>query len=542
MKTLISAFTIFAVLGAAAPVQADETAGAYTIAQTKRVKKKKTARSTVRSSAKGVTAEGKELAKALSLARQGKYHEASTRLLKLSRDPRFMNERMQIKYILGLMLYEMKFNQVAAFQFVDVVREGTNKYIKNSLEKLAIVADQLGDDTLLNYALSRVNLEEFPAQNKDMLLFRIGEFQYRGGFFEKAADYLGRIPGTSIFYSEAKYLEGLALAEQNKPEQALKVFQSLLAANETAGVTDPNRVAALMSLARTHYQRKDWENAIDVYRQIPRDSEFWHDSLFEMSWAQMRSARFRSVLSNFHSLHSPYYEDFYLPESLLLRSIVYLYICQYDEMEKTLDLFDRIYQPVLKQTTDYVKANRDASKYYSELDNVIKNFGEFRRDAKKRSAIQLPFLVTRFVIREGDVQRTHKYISKLNEEYERLLQQPDVWKKSAIGRYVVKVLQGRMKAAKTRMGRQARNHMIRIVRDLRDLFEQHGYARFELLNAKKEALRKKMAGKGLAGPQVDEETSRSYYIQNGYEYWPFRGEYWLDEIGNYYYLGKSACE
>ncbi|MEQ1875561.1 MAG: tetratricopeptide repeat protein [Bdellovibrionia bacterium] len=538
MKILSAVLLSLVLIGAPVKAQEEEAPAREPAQQQlkKMVRKKKSRTSAI------LSGEGRELAKALSLARTGKYHEASLRLLKLSRDPRFLDARMQIKYILGLMLYEMKFNQVAAFQFVDVVREGTNKYIKNSLEKLAVVADSLGDDTLLNYALSRVNLDEFPAQNKDMLLFRIGEFQYRGGFFEKAADYLGRIPGNSLFYNEARYLEGLALAEQNKPEEAKKVFTSLLAANESSGVTDANRVAALMSIARTDYQRKDWESAIEGYRQIPRDSEFWHDSLFEMSWAQMRSASFRSVLSNFHSLHSPYYEDFYLPESLLLRSIVYLYICQYDEMEKTLDLFDRIYQPVLKQTTDYVKQNRDSMKYYVELDKVIKEFSDLKKNSSKRKNIQIPFTVTRFVIREGDVQRTHKYISKLNEEYEKLLAQPPAWKTSPIGKYVVKVLQGRMKAAKTRMGRQARNHMIRIVRDLRDLFEQHGYARFELLNAKKEALRKRMAGKGLAGPQVDEDTSRSYYIQNGYEYWPFRGEYWLDEIGNFYYLGKSACE
>jgi len=537
MKIALFAFISF-VVGVAVAVHAETSTftAPFTVAEHKVVHKRK-------STGGVLSSEGRELAKALDLAKHGKYHEASLRLLKLSRDPRFMNERMQIKYILGLMLYEMKFNQVAAFQFVDVVREGKSRYIKNSLEKLAIVADHLGDDTLLNYALSRVNLNEFPPQSKDMLMYRIGEFQLRGGFFDKAADYLGRIPSNSLFYSEAKYLEGLSLAEQNKPDEALKAFNSLLVANDKSGVTDPNRVSAMMSIARTYYQKKDWESAIEMYRQIPRDSEFWHDSLFEMSWAQMRSARFRSVLSNFHSLHSPYYEDFYLPESLLLRAIVYLYICQYDEMEKTLDLFDRIYQPVLNQTTDYVKSNRDPLKYYSELDQVIKNFGDLKSNSPKRKAIiQVPFIVTRYVIREGDVQRTHKYIQRLNEEYDHLMGQPEAWKKSAIGRYIVKVLQGRMKAAKTRMGRQARNHMIRIVRDLRDLFEQHGYAKYELLNAKKEALKKKMAGKGLAGPQVDEGTDRSYYIQNGYEYWPFRGEYWLDEIGNYYYLGTQSCE
>ena len=41
--------------------------------------------------------------------------------------------------------------------------------------------------------------------------------------------------------------------------------------------------------------------------------------------------------------------------------------------------------------------------------------------------------------------------------------------------------------------------------------------------------------------QVDEDNQRDFYIQNGYEYWPFRGEYWLDELGNYHYVGTQSC-
>src|SRR4051812_2425889 len=57
-----------------------------------------------------------ELARALDLARTGNYHEGSVRLYRLSHDPRFHEQAMQIKYILGLMLYEMKFYQASAYQ------------------------------------------------------------------------------------------------------------------------------------------------------------------------------------------------------------------------------------------------------------------------------------------------------------------------------------------------------------------------------------------------------------------------------------------
>lgn len=487
--------------------------------------------------------EGQELKGALDMARGGNYREASTRLYKLSRDPRFLGQQMQIKYILGLMLYEMKYFQAAAYQFVDVIRVGNNKYIKGSLEKLAIVADVLNDDTLLNYALSRIQLDEFPAKQRDMLLFRVGEYQYRGGAYDKAIDSLRRVPKNSPNYSQAKYLESLALAEKGDLDGSLKSFANLVRARRGTSVTDTNRVAGLMGLARTYYQKQNWDKSVEFYRRIPRDSEFWHDALFEMSWAEMRGSRFRSVLSNFHSLHSPYYEDFYLPESVLLRSIVYLYICQYDEMEKTVNLFDRVYLPVLRDVANYLRTNRkNSGKYFSDFDSVLRDFEKLKDNPALRKSYPIPFIVARQVKKEGDVQRNQKYIDRLQQENAQLGLEMDNWKATPIGNFVSRAIVNRIKAARERGGRLVRNHMINIYKDLRDLTEQNAFAKYEMLNAKKESLKKQVAGKGLISKRVDADNSRSYYIQNGFEYWPFTGEYWLDEIGNYFYLGNHSCD
>ena len=60
-----------------------------------------------------------------------------------------------------------------------------------------------------------------------------------------------------------------------------------------------------------------------------------------------------------------------------------------------------------------------------------------------------------------------------------------------------------------------------------------------MLGAKKEAVQKDNEEKES---RIDAKMDRSFYVKNGYEYWPFEGEYWLDEIGNYYFLGTSSCE
>ncbi|MCB0347216.1 MAG: tetratricopeptide repeat protein [Bdellovibrionales bacterium] len=482
-----------------------------------------------------------ELSRALSLAKSQQYADASRILFDLSRNPKYRAERDQIRYILGIMLFEMGLYQSAGYQFVSVVRQGGSRYTDKSLEKLSTAADILNDRTLLNYSMSKVNLDKFPKEQRDMLRFRVGEYQYEGKQFDKSAHNFSRVSKSSPYYSKAKYMEGLSQAEMNQLQDALNSFNELQGVRDQYGVVDTNRVAAMLGKARIYYQNRSWEKAIEAYREIPRDSFMWHDALFEMSWALMRSAKLRSVLSNFQSLHSPYYEDAYIPESLLLRGIVYLYICQYEEMNKTLDLFGSIYKPVSNKLKKFLSSRPRPDEYYSQQLEIMNNFKMYNENQAARSKLSIPFIVGNKVSQEGDFQGTEMYIQKLKEERETLNNLPADWRRSAVGTASIKLVGRRIKAAERRAGLQIKRHLIEINRELDKLIEQSDFAKYEMLNAKKEGIKKTI---GLAPKEntLDENVDREFFIQNGYEYWPFQGEYWLDELGNYHYLGKQSCE
>lgn len=487
------------------------------------------------------------LTRALKLASSGQYQEASKQFFQLSRLPEFEKDSAQIKYILGLMLYEMKLNQAAAFVFFDVIRQESrqrtkSKYLRQSLEKLAMAADLLDSDVLLRYAIKQVNENEFPAANRDMLYYRTGEVKLSEKGYTEAARQFSRVRPGSLFYTRARYKLGLALTEAGEFEKAIAVFDDLVNQSSDGGVTDRNRVNALLGKARVLYQRQQFDGALEAYREVPRDTEQWHEALFESTWAMLRDGRFRSALSNFHTLHSSYYNDVYQPESLLLRGIVYLYICRYDEMSRVLELFEQVYKPVQRDIRNMLSVVNEPITFYRELAKVSQNFEALRSNEMSRKGFQIPFVVARQIMKEGDVRRTFNYLQNLEEEKRRMEAMPVAWKTSAIGLYAKKAIEKRMEATYTFAGRQIRRHMVLIQNELRDLFEQSGFLQFEMLSGKKESIRKEIAGKGLARPSIDESTERDYYIQNGYEYWPFTGEYWLDEIGNYHYVGVKACE
>ncbi|MEI7973887.1 MAG: tetratricopeptide repeat protein, partial [Bdellovibrio sp.] len=430
--------------------------------------------------------------------------------------------RTEARYALGVALADLQYDQLAAIQFVEVIRSGVPRFQRNSIERLSLLADRLGDETLLNYALSKVLVSDLPEKNRDLVLLRLGENQLRKGQFAAAQSTFQKIESGSKYFYQAQFNRGLALLEANQPAQAVPVFQNLYSLNTSQSVQHPQKVAAQMGWARALYQAQDFNRSLDIYRKIPRDSEMWVDSIFESAWASFRATKFRTVLSQFQSLHSGFFEEHYQPESLLLRSLVYLYICQFDEMEKTLGLFEKDYYPVRNILTRFLVQNRDPALF---VDEFVKSGG----------SKVLPIRVVRFLQKEGDVRRGVDYLKKISDERKRL----ESLGSGSFSSYARSALDQRTRNARTAFGDLLQFRLRALLADLEDLIEQAAFAKYEMIGGKKEQIKKKISEESSRA--VDRSITRKYYIQNGFEYWPFQGEYWLDELGNYQYVGQSSC-
>lgn len=525
--------------------QAQETSSGRDVAQASKKKSSKTKKSTTASTKKAAEPKGGSLvAKIKNLASTGQFQEASKLLFSLSRNPKNANEAAQLKYMLGLMLMELKLYQVASFVFYDVIDEeirrgGDGKYLRQSLGKLSYLSNVLDSDVLLKYAVSRIQINQFPAESRDLFFYRYGELKLKESSFDEAAKAFSKVDPESAVYPQALYKQGLAYAEEDKIGKAIAAFEELLNRNQNKPVTDTNRVNANLGLARLYYQNKKWETSLTYYRQIPRDTLQWHDALFEMSWAMMMSGQFRSASSNFHTLHSPYYEDQYAPESLLLRAIVYLYICRYDEMEKVLDLFDRIYKPVLTNTVKMLERSEDSRIYWDEVKKSI----DERKDPKaKKSFKRLNDIVMSSILKQSLIRSNVHYYEMLANENQLMSKMTPAWQQSALGKFSKRIIERRRVSTQDLVGKLTRNHLLKMKSELRDFFEQNDFLKLEMLGGKKEVVAKEIAGRKIPRKQITDDASRNFFIANGFEYWPFQGEYWLDELGNYHYVGVQACE
>lgn len=80
-----------------------------------------------------------------------------------------------------------------------------------------------------------------------------------------------------------------------------------------------------------------------------------------------------------------------------------------------------------------------------------------------------------------------------------------------------------------------------IENELTDYITQFDFINYETIGIMKKKAAQKFIKKSTDVSEADDKQSRSFFIQSGFQYYPFEGEYWRDEIGNYQYLGTNQC-
>ena len=155
--------------------------------------------------------------------------------------------------------------------------------------------------------------------------------------------------------------------EKNKFPEALAYFSQLLEKHKNKSPADKKRGLATLNIARVYYQMKDWAKAAEFYRQISKDHVDYRSALQELSWTLLRSAQLRSALSPLQSLMTPFYSQFFDPETFVLSSSIYIFSCQFNEAFADAEAFEKNYQPTLNQIDTWIKGSRTADDFYSEL-------------------------------------------------------------------------------------------------------------------------------------------------------------------------------
>lgn len=484
----------------------------------------------------------RELKQGLQFYNNKDYVHAADTLFRVSKAPGTAQQRQQAQFFLGLSFYRMQMKQTAAFPLVQLVREGSPEYKKKALDVLVAIADALDESSLLDYSLAKVTPEQLSETAAGVVYFRFGELALKNGDTDKAISWFRNSIAQKGGSEQALYSLAITHVMRKEVDRAIPLFTQLLDKYEKAPVTDRKKGMAILGLARAYYQAHKWPEAVDLYRRIPKDHPFYRETLMELSWSLFRNGKFRSALSPLHTLHTPYYSSFYDPESLLLHGIILLFSCRFDEIPPLITSFDENYHPAVAKVQEWIQGSRSSQDYFVEIDKAYRTLNYMKKTGDLKVEAQLPFFIMRTLLDEGDVAIEVRYLDKLKKEKQLLQKTFANGPQKKLLAYGLKIVDGRAKASKTRMALRVQEHLKNKVEEFGEFATQFEFLKYETLSGQRTQLKTKIANNNTEGSSVDAQRSREFYIQNGFRFWPFQGEFWRDEMGSYQYVGANTCE
>lgn len=471
-----------------------------------------------------------QVEKARGLYSKGNYTASAAEFFKVDSGPDFLQGR----YGFGLSLMRLNLPHLASIPLMTVATQATGKPQKKALDTLVKISYDTNDATLLNYSINKLTIEDLEETSQEIYYNRLAEYYHETGKFEEALKSLKMVLQKNPDNEKALHLTGLILLKMNQPEKAAEHFKYLASFWEKKAPNNETRGIALANQARALYQDRKFIDAENLYRQIPKDHPLYRKVQMEIAWTLFRAGKIRSALSSLQTLHTPYYENFYDPESFILRAIILIFACQGDEAMKAVNGFEKNFLGLDATLTAWKSRKPDVNTIINEIQITQQKIKDGTLDKKGL----LPFFVVRSLIDDQPLSGLLRAKRDILKEQQLFQKNYAKLNSGPLAAYAKKAYAARLRNMDKNIARVFNHKIALFQNDYRDLESQVEFLKYEILEEKKRASKARM----IEPKKLDDNEKRSFYVQNGYRYWPFNGEYWIDEIGNYQYLGVNRCE
>lgn len=462
----------------------------------------------------------------------------------------------QLHYELGRALYEAGYYQSALNHFDVVVQQGpTTKEFDLTLPYLVLIGRELPGEPNRYSRIYDNYLNKFPTEVADTLLSEVGYLLAMAAYRESKLDdvvfFSGNVSQDSPYYGKSRYLEGVTYVRQNKGQPALDSFKEVLrwidakAANGT--LTDDEyrlRDFTLAALARVFYQvgstlwkmgerekaANSWATSIKYYNAFSRNSSMWLDALFEASWAYYRVDNFGKALGLLLTLNSPFFNDKYYPEAMLLQATIYYTNCHYDRVVDILSDYKATYDPLKKQVDTLVSRLFQPEEVYEFL-HMVQNTDKDSYDPTLQQVLEA-------AVQDRDLRRGLAYIDMLDDEKARI--QSSHFASTSLGQNMVQEIDAARMLSIVEAGKKGKQRLERLQEELRDLSNRA--LDIEIETTEKYAARAELVEQDPnAILEFEREIDKVMSADDEHLFWTFDGEYWKDELGYYWYHISSRC-
>ncbi len=460
------------------------------------------------------------------------------------------------QFFLGKCLYHLRYYQSALAIFDEIGQQGEGHlFFAQTLQWLAQLASQLPEPAGIIEKVGRYGVEELEQFNTsesqelyNELLYIMGRYKYGQNEFEEAIALFQRVAGSSEFYVKARFFDGIAHIRMRQARPAIEAFRAIIDAidnGDAAGVEDEQRMLNLawISLARVYYTAANRSSAdgsreidgrllgqaVEAWNRVDQGSEYWLDALFESSWAFFLADEYSRALGSVHTINSPYFENSYYPEAIVLKAVTFFVNCQFDNAMAMVGLFHERYDPVRTELESILGQFEDNTQFF-----------EFLQQVRNGQANLSPTVrgIVASALSDRTLLRNIEYVGVLEAEEQRLMQAPSEFQNSSLGARILQDVAVAKSFAIDNTGDLARGRYTRLIDELLNLSNQVDTVELEIATAMRGQLDAEMQQQMT---EVQETGGGDVEVDEEHQLWPFDGEYWRDELGFYRQQVTNRC-
>jgi hypothetical protein len=292
---------------------------------------------------------------------------------------------------------------------------------------------------------------------------------------------------------------------------------------------------SLMALSRAQlaYDLGRFGQVFDEISGIPRNTPAWHQATLVGAWSAYRKQDINLALGSLMTLNSPFLSGKYSPESRLLESAAIYDLCQYKAAKKSVESYLAKYKNFLKVIEKFERDHGQSLRgvgfvlnYARGSQKAAPGFTQNSWDLLMDGLLsQETFLyVDRAITQAQKETLTWSKLSSKNKKAYRELKKNYIRKLEAISQDSLTLGLRPLALGLRRMKQLAL-----------DTQEMALLVDLEIQTKLRDRL---LLGKTALNREVEIDAS----VNEGFEFWPFEGEFWRDETANYMYSTVDVCE
>lgn len=367
-----------------------------------------------------------------------------------------------------------------------------------------------------------------------VIRYILAKKHFRAGRIERAMAEVSRVNANHPVYPFAIHLRAAAYALLGKNKEAENDYRDCVSFSRSRVNSESNPVklrqlfinrdSCVAGVARSAFGRSDYKQADLLFLDVPKSSYIWPEILFEEAWSSYYLKNYNRTLGKLVSYKAPVFDFVFNPEIDVLRSLAFMRMCLYNDVNKTADDFYAQWQEPSNGLRSFISQHgKDYDYYYRLLTTFEKDrqAGDFLMQSVMLSIVKDPAWqeMKQALI---DSIAEHQHHNKTGRGAFRTALLRNV--QSVVGDY------------QNLMGSYARSQFREKYSQLVKSFQDMSYIKLEVLARKKQALYNDApATSGKRGDvRYIERNDKQYF-------WDFNGEFWADELGDYVFALRSEC-